>query len=52
VEEMEGQNCDPACCILSRPGYAIDYLVAPTLYSTLLQCFDAVGWAAGRESGL
>jgi len=22
------------------------------LYVTLLQCFDAVGWAAGRASGL
>jgi len=26
--------------------------IASTIYALFLQCFDAVGWAAGRASGL
>ena len=39
----------PGCFILQF----IIYLLLPNLdYQTGLQCFDAVGWAAGRASGL
>ena len=30
----------------------IDYYLYSFLYRYCLQCFDAVGWAAGRASGL
>jgi len=30
----------------------ITYFVSTGMYNVCLQCFDAVGWAAGRASGL
>jgi len=35
--------------VLQRPAFEIIYAVGPIF---CLQCFDAVGWAAGRASGL
>jgi len=38
-------------CKVCSHGDVVDYL--PTLITEwYLQCFDAVGWAAGRASGL
>ena len=32
--------------------YHFDFVLLVTLLGLCLQCFDAVGWAAGRASGL
>ena len=37
---------------LGPPLATLQYVVYSSLYSICFQCFDAVGWAAGRASGL
>ena len=40
------------CCRSIRKRRKIHLLHMPAAVRTCLQCFDAVGWAAGRASGL
>jgi len=47
VRRQEGH---PACKKLS--GGVLAWLSVWSKVQTCLQCFDAVGWAAGRASGL
>ena len=38
--------------LIDRFSYIIGLIYSNSSYSVSLQCFDAVGWAAGRASGL
>jgi len=39
--------------VILKIGYKVKYiLIFVDIYVHCLQCFDAVGWAAGRASGL
>ena len=46
-------SCDTACALLSYHSHDCrTVLLLHRCWNYCLQCFDAVGWAAGRASGL
>ena len=48
-------NASRSICVVtvdSSECFAIMVYMYVKLYTECLQCFDAVGWAAGRASGL
>ena len=47
------QNCNLGFAVSPRPQVcSVGFSTGRPLYLQCLQCFDAVGWAAGRASGL
>jgi len=52
-EQNNGQqNTANAVCVLKVYGVNMEILLLSVYAPFCLQCFDAVGWATGRASGL
>jgi len=52
IRQSTSRSCLLYKSIICNPLTHVLRLVADLLYNFCLQCFDAVGWAAGRASGL
>jgi len=52
IRQSTSRSCLLYKSIICNPLTHVLRFVADLLYNFCLQCFDAVGWAAGRASGL